>query len=169
MCKKRSAVSHSSAESGYGRVRPDRLRPLPSWARPLDRPPPERPKFRAFFFPLPPPVSFFFSLSGWSFPVFFLPLGGRLVSFFLSLVVFSCSFVSHRGSFRGIWWCFRRRGPSNVHVLALGLSCETPAACSRCPTFFWVWAHRSGLHTKSGQNRSSLSRCFKTEPKSAWA
>ena len=66
MCKKRSAVSHSSAESGYGRVRPDRLRPLPSWALPLDRPPPDRPQFRPkffFFFPSPAPsFVLFFSL-----------------------------------------------------------------------------------------------------------
>ena len=109
------------------RVRPDRLRPLPSSALPTQAktelgPTDSGPyrvgpnhwtalrrtaqNFALFFFPLPPPVSFFFSLSGWSFPVFFLPLGGRLVSFFLSLGVFSCSFVSHRGSFRGIWWCF---------------------------------------------------------------
>ena len=27
-------------------------------------------------------------------------------------------------------WCFWRPGPSNVHVWALGLSCETPAASS---------------------------------------
>ena len=78
--------------------------------------------------------SFFLSLGG-LFLSFFLPLGGRIVSSFLSLGVFSCSFVSHRGSFRGICWCLRRRGPSNVHVWALGLSCETPAACSRCPLF----------------------------------
>ena len=26
------------------------------------------------------------------------------------------------------WWCFRRLGPSNVHLWALGLSCEAPAA-----------------------------------------
>ena len=26
------------------------------------------------------------------------------------------------------WWCFGLPGPSNVHVWALGLSCETPAA-----------------------------------------
>ena len=37
--------------------------PLRADSPPPDPPPPDRQKFRAFFFPLPPPISFFFSLT----------------------------------------------------------------------------------------------------------
>ena len=132
MCKKRSAVSHGSAESFYGRVRADRLRPRPSWARPTQAktelgPTDSGPyrvgpnhwtalrrtaqNFALFFFSLSrPQFRSFFSLSGWSFPVFFLPLEGRLVSFFLSLwgssrVLLSLTggrFVEFGGVFEGV-------------------------------------------------------------------
>ena len=93
----------------------------PSDRPPSDCPPPDRPKFHAFFSFSHPPFSFFLSLSGC-----------LLVSFCLSLEVFLVEF----------WSCFGRSGPSNVLVFALGLSCETPAACRnfgpptlRAPTF----------------------------------
>ena len=73
--------------------------PSPSQVPPAtpEPPAPDRPKFRAFFLP--------FSRS-------------HFRSFFsLSLGVFSLNF----------WWCFRRPGPSSVHVWALRLSCEFPA------------------------------------------
>ena len=73
---------------------PGRLRPGPKGGEP---------KISRFFFPLPPPFSFFFSLSG-DLLVFFFSLsggllmsffslsGGLLVSFFLPLGVFSWNF-----------------------------------------------------------------------------
>ena len=79
------------------------------------------PKISRFLFLLPPPFSFFFSLS---------------------LGIFSCLFFSLRvssrvfpplsgGSSRGILVVFWSVGTSNVFVFALKLSCETPAACSK--------------------------------------
>ena len=51
----------------------------------------------------------------------------HLRSLFLSLGVFSCLFCSLWGCLLlEFWWCFRRPGPSNVRVFALGLSCESP-------------------------------------------
>ena len=50
------------------------------------------PKISRFFFLLPPPFSFFFSLSGGSSCVIFSLSGCLLVSFFLSLGVFSWNF-----------------------------------------------------------------------------
>ena len=51
-------------------------------------------------------------------------------SFFLSLGIFSCLFLSLSLSLGGLlvefWWCFGLAGPSNVRVFALGLSCESP-------------------------------------------
>ena len=83
----------------------------PSSARPPsagppapDLPPPDRPNFRALFLLLLP-FSHLFSLSG-----------GLLV------------FFSLWGSSRGIVVVFWRPAPSNVHVWALGLSCDAPAA-----------------------------------------
>ncbi len=49
---------------------------------------------------------------------FFFPLPPQFSFFLLSL----------GGPFVEFWWCFRRPEPENVHVWALGLSCETPAA-----------------------------------------
>ena len=68
------------------------------------------PKFGALFCPSPTSISLFFSLSG-----------VLLVSFFSP------------GSSRGILLVFEAPGPSNVHVWALRLSCETPAAGRRPP------------------------------------
>ena len=36
-------------------------------------------------------------------------------------------------------WGFEAPGPSNVHVWALGLSCETPAALAKCQEQFYNW------------------------------
>ena len=78
------------------------LRRTPSPGPPSAGPPlPDRPKFRAFF-PSPAPI----------FAVFFLSLG-----------VFSCLFLSHWVSSRGILvGFFEGRDHSNVHVWSFGLS-----------------------------------------------
>ena len=67
------------------------------------------PKILLFFFPLPHPFSFFFSLSPG---------------------VFSCLFSSLWRCSRGILVVFWSVGTSHVLVFALILSCETPAASS---------------------------------------
>ena len=66
-----------------------------------DNPPPDNPP------PDRPKFRSFFSLLPPQFSFFSPSLGGPFVEF---------------------WWCFWRPGPCNVHVRALRLSCETPAA-----------------------------------------
>ena len=73
------------------------------------------PKISRFFCLLPPPFSFFFSLSG-----------DLLVSFFLSPGVFSCLSSSLWGSSRGILVVFWSVGTSNVLVFAFRLSFGSP-------------------------------------------
>ena len=68
-------------------------------------------------FPGPPFPWTPFSWTAQNFALFF-PLPPKN-SFFSSLS--GCLLVE-------FWWCFEAPGPSNVHVWALGLSCETPAA-----------------------------------------
>ena len=110
---------------------PGRLRPGPKGGGP---------KISRFFFPLPPPFSFFFSLSGGSSRVFFFSLWRSSHVFFFSLWRSSRVFFSPCGSLLvEFWWCFGRPGPSNVRVFALGLSCESPRRRRRS----------SGLHTNT--------------------
>ena len=95
-------------QADFGQRTPPPLPTAPD-RPPLDRPhvgPPSAglPKIFTFFFLLPPPFSFFFSLSG-----------DLLVSFFsLSPGVFSCLFSSLWGSSQGIVVVFWSVGTSNV-------------------------------------------------------
>ena len=77
---------------------------------PLDPPPPDRPKFRAFF-SLSRPHFRSFYLSLWGSSRVFLSLSGKLlVSFFISLGVFSFLFFSLWRPSRGILVFFLKAG-----------------------------------------------------------
>ena len=91
------------------------------------------------------------------------PKGGgpKMSLFFPSSSPIFVLFLSLWGSSRGILVVFEAPGPSNVHVWALGLSCETPAV--RWRAVRWRAVRRKG-GPAGGRSRGRVVRTTQTTP-----